>query len=171
MYVEIFLRTSENFQSSTDKRKFPSICTIFGLQHIQPALAGLGKLALFRSLRFLSYLLFVELTSGNDVTSTLKGPTREQFCACAQELGFNIADEDVQWFRDSVASRLQSLRKVDTLPDFLPEVKYPRTPGTMGLRACSSMALAAVCLRFSCPALLSCRSTSRFDGSMAHVCL
>src|SRR5918999_852702 len=59
----------------------------------------------------------------------LKDPTREQIRELARHFGFALSDQDVEEFRDMVAGGLDMYRPLDGLPDYLTEVRYPRTPG------------------------------------------
>src|SRR5918999_392957 len=59
----------------------------------------------------------------------LKDPTREQIRELARHFGFALSDQDVAEFRDMVAGGLDMYRPLDGLPDYIPEVRYPRTPG------------------------------------------
>ena len=59
----------------------------------------------------------------------LKEPSEEQIREIAHELGFDLGPEDVAEFRDMVAGGLGMYRPLESIPDHLPEVRYPRTPG------------------------------------------
>jgi amidase len=59
----------------------------------------------------------------------LKEPSEEQIREIARELGFDMGPEDVAEFRDMVAGGLGMYRPLESIPDHLPEVRYPRTPG------------------------------------------
>lgn len=60
---------------------------------------------------------------------TVKAPTVDQVYEIAEELGISFDPEDAASFRDLMAGNLASYDVVDAMPDNLPEVKYPRTPG------------------------------------------
>src|SRR5918992_2852984 len=59
----------------------------------------------------------------------LKEPTHEQIQELAEHFGFAMGEEDVAEFRDLVAGGLEMYRPLESIPDYLPEVPYPRTPG------------------------------------------
>lgn len=47
----------------------------------------------------------------------------------ADEIGFSLTDEDVASYLRILESYIEAYNVVDMLPDYLPAVKYPRTPG------------------------------------------
>ncbi|MFL5798668.1 MAG: amidase [Actinomycetota bacterium] len=59
----------------------------------------------------------------------LKEPSREQVAELARHFGFDMSDEDVAEFRDMVAGGLAMYRPLESQPDHVPEVRYPRTGG------------------------------------------
>jgi amidase len=59
----------------------------------------------------------------------LKDPTPDQIRELARDFGFALGDDDVDELRDMVAGGLGMYRPLDGLPDELPEIRYPRTPG------------------------------------------
>ncbi|MFL5798657.1 MAG: amidase [Actinomycetota bacterium] len=59
----------------------------------------------------------------------LKEPSIEQVSEIARHFGFDMGDEDLAEFRDMVAGGLAMYRPLESIPDYLPEVRYPRTPG------------------------------------------
>jgi len=59
----------------------------------------------------------------------LKEPTAEQIREIASHFGFAMSDRDVLEFRDLVAGGLAMYRPLESLPDYVPEVRYPRSPG------------------------------------------
>ncbi|MFO1056154.1 MAG: amidase family protein [Dongiaceae bacterium] len=59
----------------------------------------------------------------------VKGPTTAQLAGIAADLGLNLSDEEVRFFADSMAGTVSVYRLIDALPDYLPEVKYPRAGG------------------------------------------
>jgi amidase len=59
----------------------------------------------------------------------IKVPTAEQIRELAEHFGFALDDEDVAEFRDMVAGGLEMYRPLDSMSDYLPEVRYPRTAG------------------------------------------
>ena len=56
-------------------------------------------------------------------------PTETQVKSVAESFGMTLADEDVKSFRGLMAGYVEAYNLVDKMPDALPEVKYPRTPG------------------------------------------
>ena len=63
-------------------------------------------------------------------TLTVKTPTMEELRAVATELGFvNMGDGDLALHLKMLEGGFQAYNLVDQMPDELPEVKYPRTPG------------------------------------------
>ena len=59
----------------------------------------------------------------------LKEPSEEQIRELAEHFGFDMGPEDVAEFRDMVAGGLAMYRPLESIPDYLPEVRYPRSPG------------------------------------------
>jgi len=56
-------------------------------------------------------------------------PTPEQLRGIAQEMGLDLSDDDVQSFIALMQPSIEGYNVVDAMPDELPRVKYPRTPG------------------------------------------
>jgi amidase len=56
-------------------------------------------------------------------------PTPKQLLEVADEVGLSLSDADVESFLGLMAGNIEAYNIVDKLPDYLPEVKYPRTPG------------------------------------------
>ncbi len=56
-------------------------------------------------------------------------PTAEQLRDVADEMGLTLSEEDVQSFLGLIAGSIEAYNVVDGLPDNLPTVRYPRTPG------------------------------------------
>ncbi len=44
-------------------------------------------------------------------------------------MGLSLTDADVESYIGLLQSNIDAYNVVDSLPDYLPEVKYPRTPG------------------------------------------
>jgi len=59
----------------------------------------------------------------------VKRPTPSQLRAVAADLGMNFTDDDITSYLGLMAGTLAAYDAIDSMPDFLPEVKYPRTPG------------------------------------------
>src|SRR3954470_13248005 len=60
---------------------------------------------------------------------TVKMPTLEQFLEVAEDLGFSMSHEDLMAHLEALAPAVAAYNIVDRLPDELPQVMYPRTPG------------------------------------------
>lgn len=61
---------------------------------------------------------------------TIKSPTPEQIRTVADDLGLSLGTDDVAEFGDMMAATLDAYyAPLDRLPDNLPEIAYPRTPG------------------------------------------
>ncbi|MGN1287378.1 MAG: amidase family protein, partial [Bradyrhizobium sp.] len=56
-------------------------------------------------------------------------PTPTQLRAVAEQCGLSLTDEDVASFRGLMQGSIEAYNLVAQMPDELPEVKYPRTPG------------------------------------------
>jgi amidase len=56
-------------------------------------------------------------------------PTPTQLRAAADEIGLSLTDADVTSFIELIRPSIGAYNVVDAMPDNLPEVKYPRTPG------------------------------------------
>ncbi len=56
-------------------------------------------------------------------------PTPSQLQDVADEVGLSLSDEDITSYLGLMAGNIENYNIVDQLPDFLPEVTYPRTPG------------------------------------------
>ncbi len=59
----------------------------------------------------------------------VKRPTLEQLRAVAEDLGFHLGEDDLFSYYTLLQPNFLAYDAVDALPDFVPEVKYPRTPG------------------------------------------
>ena len=56
-------------------------------------------------------------------------PTEEQLREVAKDVGLSLSDSDVKSFIDLMRPGVAAYNVVDAMPDNLPRVKYPRTPG------------------------------------------
>lgn len=56
-------------------------------------------------------------------------PTPAQVRAAAEEIGLSLTDADVQSYMGLIKPNIDAYNVVDQMPDNLPQVKYPRTPG------------------------------------------
>lgn len=55
--------------------------------------------------------------------------TPQQVREAADEMGLSLTDADVESYIGLLQANIDAYNVVDSLPDYLPEVKYPRTPG------------------------------------------
>ncbi len=60
---------------------------------------------------------------------TVQMPTLEHLRSIADRMHLTITDDDLNVFIELMRSPIGSYNVVDAMPDNLPEVKYPRTPG------------------------------------------
>ncbi|CCF00970.1 putative amidase (plasmid) [Sinorhizobium fredii HH103] len=60
---------------------------------------------------------------------TVRRPTLGQLKSVADSLSFDLSDEDLSFYLEEMQGALDLYDVVDALPDHLPKVKYPRTPG------------------------------------------
>src|SRR5271170_563235 len=60
---------------------------------------------------------------------TVKRPNLEQLRAVAEDLGMNMSREDLESYSELMQPNFAAYDVVEAMPDYLPEVKYPRTPG------------------------------------------
>ena len=56
-------------------------------------------------------------------------PTPTQLRQVAEELGLALTDADVESFIGLIRPSVAAYNVVDAMPDNLPQVRYPRTPG------------------------------------------
>jgi len=56
-------------------------------------------------------------------------PSPEQLRDVAEQCGLSLSDADLASFRGLMAGSIGAYNLVDAMPDEVPEVKYPRTPG------------------------------------------
>ena len=61
---------------------------------------------------------------------SVKLPTEDQLSDVAKRLGFSLSPEDVKSFQGLMQGYVDAYNAVDLMIDPLPEVTYPRTPGT-----------------------------------------
>jgi amidase len=59
----------------------------------------------------------------------VQAPTPEQLDEIAQAIGLSLTDADLASFHGLVKGNIALYNIVDAMPDQLPPVKYPRTPG------------------------------------------
>ena len=60
---------------------------------------------------------------------TVKRPTHDQLTQITQDLGMNLSDERISEFLEVMEDTMKVYDMVDAMPDYLPTVDYPRTPG------------------------------------------
>ena len=60
---------------------------------------------------------------------TVKRPTLSQMREMASRFGMNLSDEDLNEYREIIEPYMQAYDRLDAMPDNLPEVRYPRSPG------------------------------------------
>ena len=60
---------------------------------------------------------------------TVKRPTHDQLKQITHDLGMNLSDERVSEFLEVMEDTMKVYDMVDAMPDYLPTVDYPRTPG------------------------------------------
>src|ERR1700732_507974 len=63
-------------------------------------------------------------------TETIKIPTLDQLRATAESLGFTMSDAELAAHRECLLPSFAAYNIVDRMPDEVPAVKYPRTPGS-----------------------------------------
>ena len=62
--------------------------------------------------------------------SMVKRPTLEQMSEIVVSLHMSMSDHEVGDYLEVLEGTMQAYDRVDALPDYLPEVRYPRTPGS-----------------------------------------
>ena len=67
--------------------------------------------------------------TGNDLVMTVRRPTLDHLRTMSMELGFSISDAELHTYLELMEPHFQAYDRLETRPDFLPEVKYPRAPG------------------------------------------
>lgn len=60
---------------------------------------------------------------------TIKRPTLAQMRRMAERFGMSLSDEDLQEYSEIIEPYMQAYDRLDAMPDNLPEVRYPRSPG------------------------------------------
>ena len=61
---------------------------------------------------------------------SIKRPTLEQLSEIVASLHMSMSDHEVGDYLEVLEGTMQAYDRVDAMPDYLPEVRYPRTPGT-----------------------------------------
>ncbi|MBK8765891.1 MAG: amidase [Burkholderiaceae bacterium] len=60
---------------------------------------------------------------------TVRRPTLDQMKALVSDLHMTMSDSEMLDYLREMEGSLQAYDRIDSLPDYLPKVKYPRTPG------------------------------------------
>ena len=61
--------------------------------------------------------------------ASVKPPTPTELAAVGKQLGMSLSDDDVKFFLDAMSGSLGAYNALESVPDHLPHVKYPRTRG------------------------------------------
>ena len=56
-------------------------------------------------------------------------PSADELKQLAEVCGFELSPEDIENFHELMKPRMAHFQELEALPDYLPEVKYPREPG------------------------------------------
>jgi amidase len=65
-----------------------------------------------------------------DTMAMVKRPTIEQLQKIVSSLHMSMSEREIGEYLDVLEGTMQAYDRVEQLPDYLPEVRYPRTPGT-----------------------------------------
>ncbi|MGE5145941.1 MAG: amidase, partial [Candidatus Eiseniibacteriota bacterium] len=61
---------------------------------------------------------------------TVKRPTAAEIAAAASALGLTLGQRDIEEFTAMIGDTVEAYyAPIDRTPDYVPEPKYPRTPG------------------------------------------
>jgi amidase len=60
---------------------------------------------------------------------TVRRPNLEQLRSVAEDLGMHMGDEELKSYNELLQGNFAAYEAVDAMADYLPAVKYPRTPG------------------------------------------
>lgn len=60
---------------------------------------------------------------------TIKRPTLSQMRGMAERFGMNLSDAELAEYSQIIEPYIQAYDRLDAMPDNLPEVRYPRSPG------------------------------------------
>ena len=72
----------------------------------------------------------IEPAAASVVTNmTIKRPTLSQMRDMASRFGMSLSDADLEEYREIIEPYMQAYDRLDAMPDYLPEVRYPRSPG------------------------------------------
>src|SRR6266702_4804062 len=59
----------------------------------------------------------------------VRRPTLDQLRSVAEDLGMHMGDEELKSYDALMQANYAAYEAVDSMPDYVPAVKYPRTPG------------------------------------------
>ena len=59
----------------------------------------------------------------------VRRPTLDQLRSVAEDLGMHMGDEELKSYDALMQANYAAYEAVDAMPDYVPAVKYPRTPG------------------------------------------
>src|SRR5207244_6891211 len=62
-------------------------------------------------------------------TMAVRRPTLDQLRSVAEDLGMHMGDEELKSYDALMQANYAAYEAVDAMPDYVPAVKYPRTPG------------------------------------------
>jgi amidase len=65
-----------------------------------------------------------------DTMTMVKRPTIQQLQEIVRSLHMSMSEREIGEYLDVLEGTMQAYDRVEQLPDYLPEVRYPRTPGT-----------------------------------------
>jgi amidase len=68
-------------------------------------------------------------TLRGDTMAMVKRPTIEQLQKIVSSLHMSMSEREIGEYLDVLEGTMQAYDRVEQLPDYLPEVRYPRTPG------------------------------------------
>ncbi len=68
-------------------------------------------------------------TAGKEAYMTVRRPTLQQMRDVSSGLGMTMSDAELGEYMELMEANFQSYDLIDSMPDELPKVKYPRTPG------------------------------------------
>ena len=68
-------------------------------------------------------------SAGKEAYMTVRRPTLQQMRDVASGLGMTMSDAEIGEYMGLMEANFQAFDLIDSLPDELPKVKYPRTPG------------------------------------------
>ncbi|NDW44570.1 amidase [Ruegeria sp. PrR005] len=68
------------------------------------------------------------ITSAGTAMS-IRRPTLAQMRSMADRFGMSLSDQDLMEYTQIIEPYMQAYDRLDAMPDYLPEVRYPRSPG------------------------------------------